>query len=370
MFKVLLILILLGLVTSGCGFDFGNSTSDNTSGSIVPSTDPIIEGVNKYFVALGGVASGRDQLVFTAEDGSLRDFSGSVLQFEIAKPTVFGLLTRVGFADFAAGSGATIVPQKAGSSLVSYTVDNIPQDAQIGVVVPPQELVQILLGEARGQIAQEVTIDSDGHVTLQSRSPTAEALAAVIRNRVSMIAETGEASLFAADSTRFFSDSPASGYGAVIEASKLGIYFQFEPIRPSDPNRTIYDNASSRNFLDSGDLLAYDQSVLTAGGIFDGSIVDPTDGAFGFRTPSAQQAACLEDAAARALPDIPSNCGPGDEMFPALAPLQIVIFSEVAKLSSGRPAFVFYRSRESSEPAVIISEAAQCAKCKKHLTSN
>lgn len=334
----------------GLGFPLSLPTDDDATTETIPSTVAAIEGRTRYAIALGGVAPGRDVLVLFDAQGQPRDFSSHTLTFTVSDATVLGLLPRPAFADFRSGSGAQLIPQHPGSAAIHYAVDDIKQPEQFAAIVPPQRLIQILIGEARGVMRQEAEI-VDGVVTLTSRSPTAEALAAVIRNRITLITASQQPGLFAANASDFARDPPTSAYDAVIAAQQFGV-FQFAPVDPDDFSHESYRNAEARAFLDGPTQFAYDQAVLTAAGIFDGSISDPTRGAFAFRTPSSEEAACLAQAIATQELTLPAGCGPGDSNFPALAPVQVLIHPDVALLDDGLPAFVFYRPRSPTTPAV------------------
>lgn len=343
---------LCSVVSTHCGLGFPLSlpTDDDATTETVPSTVAAIEGRTRYAVALGGVAPGRDELVLFDAQGQPRDFSSNTLTFTVSDATVLGLLPRPAFTDVSSGSGAQLIPQHPGSTAIHYAVDDLKQPEQFAAIVPPQKLIQILIGEARGVIRQEAEI-VDGVVTLTSRSPTAEALAAVIRNRITLIAANQQPGLFAVSASDFTRDPPASAYDAVIEAQQFGVY-QFAPVDPDDFSHASYVNAEARAFLDGPTQFAYDQAVLTAAGIFDSSISDPTHGAFAFRTPSVDETTCLANALATRATALPADCGPGDSNFPALAPVQILIHPDVALLDDGLPAFVFYRERSINAPAV------------------
>ncbi|MBI4365748.1 MAG: hypothetical protein HY543_02915 [Deltaproteobacteria bacterium] len=336
---------VLSLLCAGCGTPWLidkllQATDDDDP---IANPAPIIEPAAHYAIALGGVAPGRDELVLVDAAGAVRDLSGQALTFR-AEPDIVGLLPRPSHASFAAGSGAQLVPQRAGTARIHYQLDGAEQTETFAVTVPPQELIQILLGEARALLAAEATRQEDDHVTLTSTSPTGDAVAAVIRNRIALIDADKDPSLFAADPVAYSLSPPASAYTAVIEAVQADV-FQFAPLAPTDESHTVYANAEARSFLDAGDRIAYDQAVLTAAAMFDGRTPDPTGGAFAFRSPSVTEVACLTTALQNKPAQIPSECGPGDENFPALAPIQVLIHPDVGKQADGRPAFVFYRRR-------------------------
>lgn len=323
-----------------------DGTTDDTQ---TASTAPAVEPAKTYAIALGGVAPGRDELILTDASGALRSFGGQVLTFS-ADSTVIGLLPRPNFASFGDGSGAQIVPQRAGEAAIRYQIDAVEQGELFGATVPPQELIQVLIGEARGQLKNEATI-ADGVVQLTSRSVTGDAVAAAIRNRVALIDTEKDPGLFAADPLTYYLEPPASSYTAVIEAAADGIY-QFSPVDPNDGSHETYAHAEARSFLDAKLQLAYDQAVLTAAAIFDGRTDDPTGGAFAFRSPTAEEWTCLKSAFDRRVSAIPAGCVPGDENFPALAPVQILLHPDVAKYADDRPTFIFYRKRPTGAVAI------------------
>jgi hypothetical protein len=346
--------ILFIALCIGCGELTTTVTATSGGGDILPpvaSVEPTLEATSQFSLALGGVATGRDLLQIRDATGSLRSFATDTLAITSDRTSVAGLLPIGDAADFASGSGARIVPQVVGTAIISYTINGTLQDDTYAVVIPPQTLIQILVGEARGLLASEATVSATNLVALTSRSPTAEALGAVIRNRITRISDSSDPSLFAADTTLFYNNPPASAYEAVIEASN-GIIYQFSPVDPSDTSHTVYTHAEARSFLESSDRVAYDQALITAAGIYDGSIADLTGGAFAFRSPSVIEASCLASAIVTSAIIIPAACGPGDANFPSLAPVQILIHPDVGTQSDGRPAFVFYRTRKAGETAV------------------
>jgi hypothetical protein len=207
------------------------------------------------------------------------------------------------------------------------------------------------MGEARGQIYSEAQV-SDGHVSLDSESPTANAVASVIRNRVLLIEGGQPYSLFVVDESDWLTDEPASHWDAVITAEESGMY-QFSPLDPSSYSYDIYYASENRdNLSEESDIIAYDQAVLTAGHIFDNQVEDPTVGAFAFRSPTLEESDCLTETLEKNYTILPSDCGPGDENYPAFAPIQILIHPSVAFLDDGRPSFVFYRNRTEEESVV------------------
>lgn len=343
----------MALQLSACGDIFDLTPWNNDSpgtGAAAAGTTSTIEATATYAVALGGVAPGRDELVIYNEDGTVRDFSGQTLAFETDNDNI-ELSPRPDFDDFAGGSGAIIIPKKVGVTIVSYAVDGVPSPDKYNVIVPPQSLIQALMGEARGQIANEAQTE-DGRVALSSASPTGNAVGAVIRNRVLLLEADQPLSLFVVDEAVWVLDEPGSHWDAVITAENNGVY-QFSPVDPSTMSYDIYMASTNRaGMLDDSEFIAYDQAVLTAAGIFANETADPTGGAFSFRTPPPSQAECLEAALTSLVTELPDGCGPGDENYPAFAPIQILIHPSVAKLSDGHPSFVFIRNRSPDEPVV------------------
>jgi hypothetical protein len=141
----------------------------------------------------------------------------------------------------------------------------------------------------------------------------------------------------------------------VIAATQSDLY-QFSPVDPNDPSHDEFENAAARSFLDKSLLAAYDQAVLAAAQVFDGSVIDPTQGAFGFRTPTVEEGLCLDLAAKTPSPVLPSSCDDPDARFPAFAPVQVLIHPQIPRLSDGRPAFIYYKARISTDPAVTTGE--------------
>ena len=313
------------------------------------SDDPIFEATATYALALGGVAEGRDELVIYDENGDARDFTENDLSFSYDAEIV-EISIRPNYHSFMEGSGVLLTPKKVGSTVVTYSVDGVEATETYLVIVPPQSLIQVMIGEARGQIDDEVTIE-DGHVTLDSTSPTGEAIAAVVRNRVQLIEAGQPYSLFIVDEDDWLSNPDASYWDSVILANSDGVY-QFSPVDPTNESNEVFGLAANRADVDDDELAAYDQSVLTVAGIFYNTTTDPTDGAFAFRTPTEDEADCLNDALVSGTDAIPSECGPGDENFPAFAPVQILIHPDVATLKDDWPSFVFYRSKNDGDPAV------------------
>lgn len=330
----------------GLGDDGDDSEEASTEGATAAAVAP----TKTYAVALGGVAEGRDELVIYDATGAIADLGGKTVNFSTDNDDI-EFQFRDGFTDFGAGSGAKIVPLKVGTTIVSYTVDGEESTDKYKVVVPPQSLVQILMGEARGQIESEAQIE-DGLVALDSVSPTGNAIAAVVRNRVLLLEAGYPASLFVVNAPDWNSNPPESHWDAVIIAESYGTY-QFTPVDPAALSNGIFlDSVKRENLYNEEDLVAYDQAVLTAAQIFDNETTDPTGEAFAFRTPTDWETECLTTTMTLKLIILPSECGPGDENYPAFAPIQVLIHPSVAYLSETRPSFVFIRNRNLIDPAV------------------
>ena len=92
-------------------------------------------------------------------------------------------------------------------------------------------------------------------------------------------------------------------------------------------------------------LIAYDQAVITAAGVFNGDIVDLTAGAFAFRSPTDAEWDLLAEALSDGADEIPDDSGFTDASFPALAPIQILVHPDVWTYDDGLPSFVFARER-------------------------
>jgi hypothetical protein len=292
------------------------------------------------------VAPGRDELVIFNQDGDVRDLSGSLLSC-ISDKDILEIEPRPGRATFWEGSGVLLVPTAEGIATVTCVIDGVPTNDSYQVIISPQNLIQILVAEAGTQLADEATED-DGFVALTSRSPTGDAIAAVIRNRTALIEESGDPSLFNASNDLFYEDPVASYYNAVITADG-----QFSPTNALDPNYLVFNEAEDRNFVEDDWRSAYDQAVLTSAGVFSNETKDPTGGAFAFKSPDASEWVVIKDALASSAATLPGGCGVSDSNFPAFAPVQIVVLKSVWTYEDGRTAFIFIRKLEGGEAAVI-----------------
>lgn len=267
---------------------------------------------------------------------------------------LFSISPRNGFTTIAEGHGFKVTPLQEGIGYVRPITNSGLLDA-IEITIPPQKLIQILVGEARGEIAREATLEND-HVKSTSVSVTGDAVGAVIRNRIRLINENLNPHLFVADPSDYYFNPDISYYDAVIEA-RHGDAYQFLPVDPEDSSHEEYIQASARLRLSSALEKSYDQAILTAGGIFNGSTEDPTSGSFGFYSPSEEEFRVLRNALGN--PEnvggqLPEGCGTSDSHFPALAPIQVKLLPEVAPsgINPDVPSFVFIRSRMSTEAAV------------------
>lgn len=359
---IILLSISLPTLTTSCGkalWPWSELWEDNGGGgggggeNYSPGT-PAVEATETYKIALGGVAPGRDELILTDDSGNLLDLSGSTLDFEVDNDMV-GLLPRPDYDDFTSGSGAQIVPQKVGFAVISYYIDDVLQEDRFLAIVPPQSLIQMMVAEGSAQLTGEAEVGSDSHVKLSSTSPTADGLGAVTRNRVEMIYDTDNPPIFTVDEEAWALDPPSSYFDSVITAESNGIY-QYSPVSPDDPTHDTFIDAEARSFLDPSLHRAYDQAVLSAANIFSEDTLDPTGGAFAFYSPTEDEWEEIEHAYSNNMISIPVDCGVSDSFFPALAPIQIVILDDVWTYPSGRPAFVFIRSREARDYAVVVIE--------------
>ncbi|MBI4238238.1 MAG: hypothetical protein HY696_07475 [Deltaproteobacteria bacterium] len=326
------------------------SETETTPDELLPSTEPRIEAAERYALALGGVAPGRDELLLAERPELANTTTATDFRLFSSNPKVVGLLPRPGFADFLQGRGAWLIPQRPGAVTIRIQLDGTERDPSIAVTVPPQAVIQILVAEAQNLLLHGAH-QTAGHVERDSRSPTGSALAAVIRNRVGLIGSSGDPGLFVADAELLYADPPASAYEAVITAHTATSY-QFSPVDPDDPNHELYEHAEARGFLSEEFQLAYDQAVLTAAAMYDGSADDPTHGAFAFRSPTDEEWACLNILLVAHGDTLPAACGPGDEDFPTLAPVQLVVMPDVPRYDDGRPTFIFYRMRADNDPVI------------------
>ena len=298
----------------------------------------------KLTVALGGSLS--TEYIFSESAG--------VTDVHNDDEDLFSISARDGFPSIATGHGFKVTPLHEGIGYVTPMTALGNLDA-VEITIPPQKLIQVLVGEARGEIAREATLENN-QVKSTSVSVTGNALGAVIRNRINLINETSNPSLFVADPTAYSSNPDISYYEAVIEANSSGNY-QFLPVDPEDSSHDEYEQASDRSTVSSDLQMSYDQALLTAGGIFNDSTDDPTSESFGFYSPSPEEYQSLRSALSN--PEnvggqLPENCGTSDSSFPALAPIQVLLLPEIAPSGTHAdiPAFVFIRSRMSTEATV------------------
>ncbi|MBI1909971.1 MAG: hypothetical protein HYS22_07370 [Deltaproteobacteria bacterium] len=321
---------------------------DPTATEVVPTRERDSE--DQLSLALGGVGPGMDEVSVKGDTG------GQPVDFDTGDKELFEFQPLEGFNSFTDGGGARVIPKKVGLGQIWYTLAG-KQALITEVTTPPQVLIQILIGEARGQLAGEAKTGTDGKkVDPSSVSPSADGVSAVIRNRIALIEEKGSPGLFVADKTRYYSSPPTSHYEAVIEASSKGGY-QFSPVNPDDPTHEKYLAAASREKvvgLEENMDTAYDQAVLTAADAFNEAMEDPTGGAFAFYSPTAEQYENLRQALESETKTFPANAGTSDAQFPAFSPIQVLILKNVSpqQFDNITPSFVFVRQREKTEPAV------------------
>ncbi|MBN1283237.1 MAG: hypothetical protein JXA24_05635 [Proteobacteria bacterium] len=346
-------LLLAALFIAGCynpfsgimGLFGGGGESEDERQSVLPSR--VADPAAKLLLAVGGVADGRDEIIITEASGDPRDFSGATLTC-VSDKDIVRIVPRPGFSTEAAGSGVRIIPTAPGVTGITCAADGEALGLTYEVTVPPQSLIQILVAEAGGEIAGEAQVDEgSGLVTEASESPTAQALGSVIRNRIWFTNNRDKVELFKADPDEYDSAPPASYYDAVIFADG-----QFAPASPSDPNHAVFLDAERRIFLGDDDLTAYDQAVITAGGIFNGDMEDNTTGAFAFYSPNSDQWQQLSLALSMYYYDIPDGAGVSDDDYPAMEPVQVLIHPDVPR-GGGIPSFVFVRMRTDSDFAVV-----------------
>lgn len=343
-FSRIVVVFLLLFSIAGCSTLFrnpfgGGGDDDDDTPDVIPNR--VIEPTVSFALAVGGVAPGRDELVIYENENTVRNFSGKTLVCA-ADDDIVLLRPRPGFETAAAGSGVQMVATAPGITAIRCTMDGTEMKEVYEVTIPPQSLIQILVAEAGAQLASEAKFEEgkDDVVKLASVSPTGNALGSAIRNRIHLININEDPSLFGADPGDYNINPPASYYDGIIEAEG-----QFAPTDFKDPTHKTFENAQDRNFLEGDWLIAYDQAVLTAAGIFNGDLFDSTGGAFAFRSPNAQEWGAILAAWTSFSTTTPDASGFSDADFPAFAPLQILIHPDVQKSSDGRPAFVFARKR-------------------------
>lgn len=323
-------LVIILLILGGCLPFSGTGSKD------VEVTHRERDVSGKMAIALGGVAAGMDEISID------QDFT--TFELENNNPELFEL------------TGNRVIPLAEGIGYVTPIVNSHRLDP-IEITIPPQKLIQILVGEARGELAREATMEDESvdQVKPTSVSVTGDAVAAVIRNRIDFINETALPELFVVDEFLYEEDPPVSYYEAVIEASD-GVIYQFSPVDPEDLSYDIYQAAANRSDLEEEARVAYDQAVLTAAAIFNDDTEDPTSGAFGFYSPTEEQYETLISGLESESSALPPDCGAADSNFPAFAPVQVVILSEVAPsvIKEDVPSFVFVRSKMDFETAVVL----------------
>jgi len=354
--KILFILfssLFFSLSLAGCGdlLPFDSLTNDDSNPEDADSPDSS-EGVErevsgKLALALGGVAPGTD-VIQTEED-----LTGRTLDFQTEDEDLIDFAFVDGYNNYRDARGARVVPLDIGISYAIPVVDSSYRES-IEVITPPQKLIQILVGEARGQLAREAVLNEEDFVKLTSVSPTGDALGAVIRNRIQLINEKNAPHLFVVNSEKFYKNPPGSSYEAVIEAGSGGNY-QFSPLYPDDAAHLTYLDTARRDNIAADDVFtAYDQAVLTAAYIFSDDSQDTTEGAFAFYSPTTSQYDQLQEALISETTVFPTGAGTSDTQYPAMSPIQVLVLPGIATRSSESsvPSFVFVRKRNNNEPAV------------------
>lgn len=327
------LIIISLLFLPGCGF---NELFDGTTPASEGTTSPPENSTasQTLSLALGGEAPGNNELKLSKE------VTAGHLSFE-ADPDIVSFEVK--------DNGAALTPKNVGVAIIHYFIDGQKQEEVFKVIIPPQSLIQILVAEAKTELFEETTM-KDKKVAAGSHSPTGEALASAIKNRIALIVAKEKPSLFNANAARFDSKPPQSHYDAVIEANG-----QFKPVDPQDPNHDLYLNAAKRENFSQADflLIVYDQALLSAAGVFSGDLLDPTNGAFAFRSPNELQWTKIKNALESQTSGLPDGIGVSDAIFPSLAPVQVFIYQKVFKKEPDkRSAFIFTRSRFDNEVAV------------------
>ncbi len=340
-FKKTFIFIIL-ILLSACGGMTGTDSSSNNDP--IPAASPLqFDFDTKMKLALGGTLTGWDELLIDGLEAS--DSVDLVFEPE-------GVATGNIIDASASSITFRINPETAGITQLKYKLNGVLQNKVIKIVIPPQEMIQVLMGEARSIIPQEITLDSEGRVERSSTSFTAQALLNVVRNRIKLMEERNEASLFVVDSDEFVSANLAERYRLVIQANRNGIY-QFSPVDPDDPSFSAYSAAAQRSGLSASRMLVYDQALLTAADVFDESLEDNTSESFGFYSPTKSEYENLLTGLNST--ELPEDVGRSDNTFPTLAPIQILILENISPQTFDEelPSFVFVKSRTSAEAAVL-----------------
>jgi hypothetical protein len=352
--RIIPFFFIIAMFFSGCWNPFTNLFgnpfgSRGGGGNDSAQPDRVIEPTDKFSLAIGGVAPGRDELVLYDDLGNIKRITGELV-CTASDENIVRMEPRPDYDTAAAGSGVRLIALSPGVAAVTCAVGAVALDGVYEITVSPQELIQIILAEAGTQISDEAYRDGDlgeNVVALDSISPTANALAWVIRNRIELINHLGDPSIFGVDEFAYDLDPPASYYEEVIWAEK-----QFSPTDRRNPSYPIFMDADLRSNLSGNWLVAYDQAVITAAGVFNGDIIDPTAGAFGFRSPDDAQWVLLAQALTNGDSEIPEGSGFTNSSFPVLSPIQILIHPEIWTYDDGRPSFVFARERLDGEPAI------------------
>jgi hypothetical protein len=124
-------------------------------------------------------------------------------------------------------------------------------------------------------------------------------------------------------------------------------------------NHSLFWNADTR---DTANFADYDIDLAIAGGVFDGTILDPTGGSVLYISPTDAQmqgvtAALAEDPGTTVFPASLGNALWG---FPDSNHWQVVVLKAVETNTRtdnphyfGQPAFIFSRRRSPTDPAVV-----------------
>ncbi|MBI2336392.1 MAG: hypothetical protein HYU97_06485 [Deltaproteobacteria bacterium] len=340
-FRLITIVCSLSL-SLGCGLNIAPEPEDPTT---LPAAEPLQFTYDTYMpLALGGVLPGWDQIQIDGlQPADLVDI--------LIEPAT--LASSLAIVDDGSAITYQITPHQAGIGKINYRINGVLQNETVKLVIPPQAMIQVVMGEARSIIPQEVTTDTEGRVAKDSQSPTAQALLSVVRNRIAIMEAEQAPYLFVVSTAAFAQANLAERYTLVITANN-GTTYQFSPVNPNDPSYPAYAQAADRAQLTfTSRMLTYDQTVLTAAQIFDDSLTDNTDGAFGYYSPTATQYQNLLSGLNSTT--LPTGIGTSDSQFPALAPIQILLLSDISPQSFDEtlPSFVLIGARSFQDNAVI-----------------
>ncbi len=348
-------LSLIIFISSSCSYlpsiPFLSGGDESSESETTSSESHTLRASDQMILAVGGNYPGIDERIITDSSGDAISTSHTSLNCQTEESHIVDISSRPGFDTIATGQGFLITPLSTGIADIHCETTDGQVDQWYQVTVPPQQLIQILIAEALGPIvddAQTVSESGASYVLQTSDSMTAHMIGMVIKNRIALILDNDQPSLFGVDDELFYENPPESYWNAVIAADN-----QFSPTNSDNIMNDVFVGARHRGNMMDAELIAYDQAVISAGRIFNNDYEDITQGAFAFMSPSDAQWNDIEDSLENGGQLIPASVSFNDSAFPALAPIQLVIDSAIWQYDSGRPAFIFARTRLEDESAII-----------------